>query len=327
MTWWARWVDSVSAREDATSLALFRFAMGTGVLLTIGTTWAAGLVPVIWIDAAHGGMRVLGAGPWLVNLLGGPTPTVVWSLVMVSMLSGLSLAVGFGGRISAVVALLSTNALVTLNGHAGGSYDQLLSNGLWLCVLAGGGATLSVDAWRRTGQWWPEAQVLAFPRWLAALQLIIMYCMTGLQKVSAYWVPGGDASALYYIMQQPSWQRIDMSWVAWVYPLTQLSTLVTWFWEVFSPVWLLALWWSTPRADGAPRGGIAAFATRWGVRWAFFVVGIAMHIIIYATMNVGPFSYLSLGFYAVMVHPAEWRQLAAWLQEQRATLWERSASG
>lgn len=308
---WSSWVAATSVTEDATSLALFRVAMGSGALVTVGSVVLTGLVPVIWIDAGDGGLASLDDGTWLIAQLGGPTPRVTWSMVAVSVVSSLLLTLGIGGRLCALGSLLSTSSLVYLNPEAGGAYDQLLTNGLWLCVLGGGGATLSVDAWRRTGRWWPDAQVVAFPRWLVAFQLVLMYCMTGLQKVSVSWVPGGEASALYYILQQPSFHRVDMSWVAHIFPLTQLGTLVTYLWEVTSPLWLLALWWSTGR-----RTGLAGWSNRLGVRWVYFGVGLAMHALVAVTMDVGPFGYVSLGFYTAMLHPQEWRRG-----------WSRLASG
>lgn len=310
MSLWASWVERCSRTESATSLALFRIAMGLGVLLTVGSVVWHGLVPVLWIDVAHGGYRALGDGPWLVAWLGGPTPGVIWPMVAGSLLGGLLLTLGIGGRPVALATLLLTKNVVDVNGHAGGSYDELLGNALWLCVLANGQATLSVTALLKHGVWWPEVQVLAFPRWLAAWQLVLMYCATGLQKVSAYWVPGGDASALYYIMQQPTWQRFDMSWVAWVFPLTQVATTTTWFWEVLAPLWILALWLDVHPERG---GRLRTWSQKLRVRWVYAVVGIVVHAMIFATMEVGPFSFLSLGFYTVMVHPWEW--------EGRATRW------
>lgn len=296
MTLWSRWVARTSATEGATPLALFRIGMGISVLVTLGSVWLHGLVPVLWVDQAHGGYRALGQGPWLVALLGGPQPAVVWPLLGAASVCGLLLLLGIGGRGVALLTLLTTKGLVDINGHAGGSYDELLANGLWLLVLGNGQATLSVSAWRQTGDWWPRAEVLAFPRWLAAFQLVLMYSMTGVQKLSVHWVPGGDASALYYILQQPTWQRVDMAWLAWVFPLTQLATLITWFWEVLSPLWLLAMW--CPAVRGA-----------WQLRAAFAAVGLILHISIFVTMDVGPFTLISLAFYPAMVHPWELRRL------------------
>jgi hypothetical protein len=47
------------------------------------------------------------------------------------------------------------------------------------------------------------------------------------------------------------------------------------------------------------------------VREVFAGLGIAMHLMIWTTMEVGPFSPLSLAFYVTLVHPWEWRRLAA----------------
>jgi hypothetical protein len=303
---WTAWVTALSARESATSLALFRIGMGLGVLLTVGSVVAHGLVAVLWLQPEDGGMRRLGEGPWLLALLGGPSPMTVWTLVFGSLLGGALMVAGVGGRWASLTALVCTVNVVNINSHTGGSYDELLTNGLWLSVIGPGHGTLSLAARMRTGTWWPAAQALAFPRWLVLWQLVLMYCMTGLQKLSFYWVPGGEASALYYIFQQPTWQRMDMRFVAWIYPLTQMGTLVTWFWEVLSPLWLLALVWS---AWPERAGRVGRLSNRIGLRWWFFGIGILAHVLIWVTMEVGPFTLLSLVYYVAAFHPWEWDSL------------------
>lgn len=293
MKLWKRWVTLTSATEDPTSVALFRILMGLCVLLTVGSVIAADLVPVIWVDKAFGGVRRL-QGNWLVRLLGGPTPTVIWSLVAVCLASATALTAGVGSRMSALITLFTTQALVDINGYAGGSYDQLLQNGLWLCVITPSGASLSVDAWRRTGSFVDPTPIGRWARLLIAFQIVLVYWTTGLQKLSAYWTPGGDFSALYYILQQPSWQHTDMRWLAYVFPLTQLGTAATWFWEVLAPLWLLAVHWADRK------GWRGRFAQS---RWVFFALGIIFHVLILLTMNVGPFGPISMAFYVAMVRP------------------------
>ncbi|MEQ1568228.1 MAG: hypothetical protein ABMA64_21495 [Myxococcota bacterium] len=305
MNVWGRWVERVWATEDATPTALFRIAIGLCTLYTLLSVIGHGLVPVLWEDSAFGGYRKLGEGPWLVAWMGGPTSLVVESLAGSAVVAAALLTAGIGGRVTAVVTLLLVANLTDINGHSGGSYDSLLTNGLWLVALSRSDATLSLSARLRTGSWWPQASVLAFPRWLAVWQLVLMYCTTGLQKVSAYWVPGGDASALYYILQQPEWQRADMSFMAWLFPLTQVATTVTWLWEVAAPVWMLAVWYA---AAPARPGAVRAAFNRVHVREWFVVLGIAMHAAIFVTMNVGPFSPLSLAFYVTLYHPTEWER-------------------
>jgi hypothetical protein len=303
---WTAWVDALSARESATSLALFRIVIGLGVILDVGSVVAHGLVSVLWLQPEHGGMRRLGEGPWLLAWLGGPSPPAVWTLTCGALLGGALMVAGIGGRWASILALLCTVNVVNINGHAGGSYDELLTNALFLTVLGPGHQTLSVAARLRTGTWWPKVEVLAFPRWLAIWQLVLMYCSTGLQKLSFYWVPGGEASALYYIYQQPTWQRMDMRFTAWLFPLTQMGTLVTWFWEVLSPLWLLALVWS---AWPERAGRCGRIANRVGLRWWFFGIGLLAHVLIWLTMEVGPFTLVSLAYYFAVVHPWEWDSL------------------
>ena len=305
---WTRWVDRVSTTESATAQALFRIGVGLGTILTVGSVVWNGLLPVLWIDADGGGYRSLGHGPWLVELLGGPTARAIWAMAVGSLAGAVLLVVGLGGRLGALFTLICTTQVLDVNGHAGGSYDMLLTNAQWIAVLSGGERTLSLQARLDTGTWWPIVRILAFPRWLGLWQLVLMYCATGLQKLSAYWVPGGESSALYYILQQPEWHRRDMSFLAYVFPLTQLATTTTWFWEVTTPLWLLAVWWSV---DPTRPGRLPRLSQRIGLRWTYAVVGAFMHLMIFATMEVGPFSFLSMIFYVLAVHPWEWER---WLR-------------
>src|SRR5262249_22515372 len=146
---------------------------------------------------------------------------------------------GLGGRVAAFVTLQGYVALHRLDGNSSGSSDLLVTNGLWLLVLARSTATLSLDCKLRTGRFRSDDPIPAFPRYLAVLQLVAMYWSTGVQKVSVYWFPAGSYSALYYILQQPTWQRFSMSWAARIYPITQVATAVTWIWEVSAPALLL----------------------------------------------------------------------------------------
>lgn len=303
---WRGWVAFWSRKEAGTSIAMFRVAIGLCVLFSILEVAFLDIPDAIWVDSEFGGYRKFGDSPWLVDLLGGATPTVIAQLVWLTIALSLILLLGVGGRVTAFCLLQSYMALTDGNSHSGGSYDELLMNALWLLVLAPSTATLSVDCWRRTGRWVSQEPVLAFARYLAIFQLLLMYWTTGLQKVSAYWVPGGDFSALYYIFQQPSWQRFDMSWVAPFYPITQVGTGISWFWEVSAPVWLLALWYdNNPGAGGRVRG----FLERWRVKWLYLFVGVFFHVMVLFLMSIGPFSFVSLSFYVCLIAPDEWERV------------------
>lgn len=298
---WSRWVAFCAQSESATSIAALRVAFALCVLLSVGSVWASDLVDVIWVDRAYGGLRNVSAN-WLVSALGGATPAVVHRLVYVTLASAVCLALGVGGRAMALLTLHLCLALFDLNGQAGGSYDELLLNALWLLVLAPCSHTLSVDCRLRTGSWSTATPIAAGWRYLFVLQLVLVYWSTGVQKVSSHWVPGGDFSALYFILQQPTWHRFDMQWLAWVYPLTQLGTAVSWLWEVSAPVWWVAF---VASLHPDALGRVGAWLRRWRVRLVWGLVGVVFHVTVYFLMDVGPFSPISLAYYFALIHPWE----------------------
>ena len=299
---WGRWVALLSRQEDGASVAALRIALGLCALYTTGTVAVAGMVPVLWMDRANGGYQALTKTWWLVELLGGPTPSVVWGLVGASMLASTLLALGLFSRLAAFVALQTLMALTWLNASAGGSYDDLITNALWLMVLADGDATWSLASRIRTGAWRGDRQVSSWPRYLFVFQLIVMYASTAAQKLSAYWTPGGDFSALYYILQQPTWQRVDMRWLGRFFPLTQVATASTWLWELSAPLLGLAFYFRDTRT--AP-GRLRALFNRLDFRLWYAAFGVMLHLGIQVSMEVGPFSFITLSYYLALVHPDE----------------------
>jgi hypothetical protein len=293
-----RLVAFTSRTEAGTSLALFRIGIGAVMFAMFAELQARGVVDALWIDRDFGGIRDLEPS-WLIDALGGPRPGVVWPVFYAAWAASAAVLVGVGGRLAPFVALQGFMALSSLNSHALGSYDSLQFNALWLLTLGGGTQTASVDCRIRTGAWTSDAPTWAIARYLVAYQLFLMYWTTGLQKVSAFWTPGGDLSALYYILQQPTWQRFDHSWAAAWFPLTQLGTGVSWWWEILTPLWL----WAWLRS----LSGSETWLTR--SRWVYAAIGVIFHVAIETTLEVGPFSYASLSFYAALVHPWEWARL------------------
>ena len=302
---WRSWVALLSTKEPGFVLAAFRISTAICVLGIYATMLLpVDLVDVLWIDKKYGGLRTLSDAGWLVTALGGARPNIVHPLFGIGVLAATLMLVGLGGRATAFVTLQVFGALTGINGNASGSYDDLLANGLWLVVLSDSTSTASVDCRLRTGRWTSGASVSSWPRYLIIFQLVLCYWTTGLQKVSAYWTPGGGFGALYYILQEPDWQRFDMHWAAYVYPLTQVGTAVSWFWEVTSPLWLLAFWY---RATRARPGRLRAWFNAHDVRSLYAVVGVIFHGILLVLMNVGPFSPVTLAYYLCLYHPDEYR--------------------
>jgi hypothetical protein len=297
-------------RELGDAMALFRIAVGVVTLLSLLGVSTSGLIDVLWVDRSWGGYRALGDGPYLIKWLGGPRPGVVHLVMNVTLVSGALLVLGLGGRLTAFVTLQGYLALSRIDGSASGSSDVLVTNALWLLVLARSTATLSLDCKLRTGRLRSDEEISAFPRYLAVLQIVVMYWATGIQKVSTAWFPAGSYSALYYILQEPGWQRFPMTWAARVFPLTQIATAVTWIWEVSAPLLLLVYYFRYTEGRG---GRLRALMNRWDLRKPWAIVGALLHGMILVTMDVGHFSQIALAFYICLWRPEELRAAGAWV--------------
>lgn len=303
MSLWRRWVAFWARREPAESLALFRILIGLCVLSTVAVD-----VPIrdfVWVERSDGGFRAIGEVRGLMALLGGHTDRVVCGLLAVTAVSGTSLTLGVLPRLSALICLQCLLALAS-SGQPGGSQEHLVSNALWLLVFARSDGTLSLSARLRSGRWRPLTMIPAWPRYLGILQMVLMYQSAGLYKLSAHWHPGGDLSALFYILNNPAWHRWSLPevWLT-LYPLTQAATLGAWLFELCGPtVLLLALYCRHTRTRP---GRLRAAMNRLRVRDGFLVAGVAMHLGIMVLMAVGAFSALALAFYPCFVHPDELR--------------------
>jgi hypothetical protein len=322
---WRGWVELTSVRERASTLACFRIAVALVIAYSVVGVVAAGLVEVLWIDDAFGGMRPAPSGFWLLDALGGSTPLVVWSLVGVTLAASAAMAIGLGGRFAVLVALLCYRAVST-SGQSSGGYDSMIFNAAWLLVLADSTATLSLDCRRQSGAWISDALVPAWPRYLVVFQLVVIYTFTGFQKTSASWTAADGYSALYWFLQDPTWIRFDSDWTAELYPLTQILTAIVWHFETCAPLLLLVFYFRKTRDRS---GRLRAWFNRWDLRKPFAVVGIGMHLGILVLMNMGPFSWISLGYYLCLWRPEEIeavaRRAAGYLQSQPFTVKRASA--
>jgi hypothetical protein len=157
----------------------------------------------------------------------------------------------------------------------------------------------------------------AWPRWVGVGQIVVVYWSTGLQKLSAGWIPGGPMDALWYILQQPTWHRVDMHWLAPLYPFTQAATMVTWLFEQAAPLLLLALWYRRTRLRG---GWLRAQFNRVDARAWYLGLGVLLHASIELTLEVGPFSFAMLSLYPLAFHADEWTRLASGLSSRAAAL-------
>lgn len=300
MKYWNFWVSILDRRENAHSLALVRIACGLIVCIHLSKLLYSGTTDWVWVDATRGGLRSL--DPAWMSYFGGLTPNNVHVLVGIVAVAAFCMSLGLATRLSTLITWFGYDYLADLNNHSGGSYDELIKNTLFLLLLSGAGKALSVDARLRPS----SALVPAWPRYLMVVQLVLVYWMTALQKVSSSWVPMGELDALWYILQQPTWQRIivPMGKLTAFYPLTQLATLSVWLFEQAAPLLLLSFWYRDTRSrPGWLRHAFNAHR----FRDLFLFYGLTMHLGIEILMEVGPFSWATLTLYLACFHPDEWR--------------------
>ncbi|HNH50206.1 MAG TPA: HTTM domain-containing protein, partial [Myxococcota bacterium] len=265
------------------------------VLQDLLRTYCSGALPLIWGDSAHGGFRK-GSSERLA-LLGGGFETVE-GVALLTGISAFFLMTGLSGRLAAFVCLQGCLTLYPLNRMAGGGHDRVITNALWLLVLADSARTLSLSARRRTGRWLDPTPVPAWPRYLMVGQLVAMYTATGLQKVTPEWFWGGDYLAVYNMLLVPAWARWDLAPVLGLLaPLAQVATALTWLWE--SSFWVVGLWLLL-------RGfGSSSRLLRYDLRSGYAALGLCFHLGLLLLADLGPFSLISLALYPALYHPAE----------------------
>jgi hypothetical protein len=297
---WNQWVSFWNRKENGTAMAGVRISIGFTLLYTFGWPWLAGASDAIWLDSDFGGIRNYHHEPWLFKLLGGASPQALYSILSTGLLSALCLILGIFPRIAALLGMIVINNIAWHNILAGGGHDDLIENILWILVFTDSATTYSLSAKIKTGNWRTDREISTWPRYLLLIQLITMYTSTGWQKLSSHWVPFGDMDALWYILQQPTWARIDMQWFAPYAWTTQCAAFFVWFFEAFAPLIFLLLYFENTPEKG---GKLRTLANRVPWRRLFCIFGISMHCVISLGMVIGPFSFASLAIYFAFIPP------------------------
>ena len=303
---WQRWVAFWSEREPAAPWAAFRFAVGLVLAWVAFSSLFWDAVPV-FVDASHGGFAKDGLGRWPWTALGS-SPGAVRTLLAGCLAGGLALALGVGGRWTALLTGQLFLTFFSLHPGTGGGHDRLITNACWLLFLVDATSTWSLSAGLRTGRWSTDADVLSLGRRLAQWQLVYMYVLTGLEKQGDAWFAAGDYRALYDTLLLPSWVRYDLrSVLPPMFPWLQAAAVVAWWWETLWFVVPLWAWWRRP-AWAEHRLGRLARAV--DVRLPFVGLGIVTHGVLWVLMDLGPFSPMTFAFYLSLWTPEDteaWR--------------------
>lgn len=211
-----------------------------------------------------------------------------YSVLAVISLSFLAMTVGWKSRAAVVAAFVSVFLMGKWNTLPFSSAHQVLRCMLFGLMWADSGTVWSVDAWlakRRTGASQPVEDVPVWPLQLMRIQVAAIYLITGLWKLNnATW---RDGSALHYVYESPQFRRFSTLALPWFDSWTTVATYATLAWEL-----AFAFLVMHPR-------------TR---RWALWF-GVLAHLGMWATLELGPFSWVMLASYAAFLEPDRVRRL------------------
>lgn len=308
---WDTWVGIWSHEEHPLPMALVRITLGLCLLWDLSWVGALDLVVPFLAPQEIGGWPEIyprSTVP-LVWQLFPADPAVAWGLWGLTIACAALFTVGLYTRPAALAFVLLYAQWAEILDAADRGIDTMMRNVVFLFVFATAHHTLSVDAWRRTGSWRGDGALTpAWPRHVLVLQLVVMYFGAGIAKLGSTWTPMGEYAALWYILHDVAVARFDWSFLAPIYPLTQLSTAITILWEYSAPVVLLFYWyrhtWQRP-------GRLRAWCNRWRAHQLWLIVGVVFHVLIAITLNLGIFPFAMLSFYPSFFHPND---LPVWIR-------------
>jgi hypothetical protein len=154
--------------------------------------------------------------------------------------------------------------------------DRVIQDFLFLGLLSRWGDAYSVDGWRRGGAPRP---IPAWPVRLMMLQLVLIYCATGLAKTGPAWAEG---EALYYALNLDHFYRVPAPGLVGrlqeIGVLPALTHAVRW-WEMLFPLALLGVALRGYEADRDAGRWLEAPTVRRRLSWLIAAVAGALGVI------------------------------------------------
>lgn len=306
-----RWVELWNRREHPAPLALVRIGVGLVIAYDFLYATSLGVADDVWNKPSLGGLAWASGNSFLSRTFGDSTEFAPILIAIVTV-SALTFAAGFFTRTSAVVLVVAYAEIGGLTPESDRGIDILLRAALVILAFSRAGAYWSFDAYRKTGSFAPFlVRIPAWPRYLLVVQLVWMYFSAATHKLQAPWTPLGGFSALYYILLDPHFARYDFTWLADVYPLTQIATAITMSFEWFAPLVLVAYWFEATRDRP---GFFRKWMNRIRFRWVWLATGVTFHVMLVLTIRLGIFPFGMLALYPAFLKP---RELAAFLARVR----------
>ena len=271
---WRRfWFDEIPPH----SYALIRILIGVVGAMTIIGAWN----PAFWqVDGIMPPAAASHSWPWLTAH--GLGDIVGLSLRWTLLAGFVALALGVQTQIVALGIFLGSAGMIWWNPAPFSGGQQLLHNITFPLVFVDSGAVWSVDAFRRArrGEIQPRPEPI-WPLRLWQYQLAMLYLAAGLWKMAnPDWRSG---FALHYVLNNLVYQRIPGEVPHALFWPTVFLTYLTLAWELAFPV---LIWFRRTRP-------------------AMLLIGLALHLGMWVTMEVGAFMPTVLIAYVAFLDP--WR--------------------
>jgi hypothetical protein len=267
----SRLADAFALEIPPHSYALLRIAIGAvGLLSLIGLTPFAMYWPLDGLSPLPGsGVRAWLAARDLGTVAG--TMLFVWLAC-----SYAAMTVGFRSDLAVLMSFVGQVAMTHWNSLPLSSAHQVATVLLFCLLWAPTGQVWSLDARSREGVLQPAP---AWPLWLMRVQVAIIYLSSGLYKFAyPMW---RDGSAVHWALNLNAFHRFPWPWPA---SLAPLEAFLTWSTLAFE----LMFW---------------AFVLFRRTRPWILLAGIGLHLGLFLSLELGPFSPLMIASYLCYLAP------------------------
>ena len=306
MTLVERYTRFWSRREPAESLALVRILVGLVVLYDLVQVGRLGLVAPLWAPIEDGGIGPATYAEPITEFYAwvGASLASTRVLFALALATASTLALGLYTRLSAFVLMFAYAQLSRLSPNADRGIDILLRNVLAVLACSGAGAVWSINAWRTRA--WQRAWIPAWPRYLLITQLVLLYFWAGILKQSAAWTSLSGYRALSDVLQMAHYARFGLphALLAQLYPLFQLGTCATVWFERAAPLIPILIWLRTTRDRG---GWLRAIVVRGRLFELWVTTGATFHLLLAALLKLGIFPWGCLALYPAWFAPSSVR--------------------
>lgn len=214
---------------------------------------------------------------------------VVRVLFVLWMAATVAFLLGWHSREANVAVWFLSICFVNRNPHANNGGDDVLTTTLFLLMFMPTGVVLSLDRIRknRRQRWQPGSvdrpKVAPWSVRVLQIQLCVIYCTTGLAKLSGIYLADDCAwwngTAIYYVLNDITLARVSWLDLPIPYWATVIMTYTSVWWETLFPVLVLSR----------------------RLRLWMLLFGVLFHLGIFLAVEVSWFSFYTLALYGAWI--------------------------